>query len=146
MCVQLYRNYFDIDLSNIHEYSLHSLFAATECIHLDWVVPITLEHTGQQLAIGLDVTCGDRIITGLRAAPFSVTIMGRGPSNVDIWDFEDISISFHTEEGELAISATSFLHLDHTGWFNMGYFLIDMPLDIASIIGIEIAGEWISIR
>jgi len=154
---------FDIDLADIHEYTLVVSHFSNGNMNLSWDVVLDLNDHYRELEreIEINISVGSNVLTQVNVNPFGLLLMGEG--NLEgLRNFYSqggwtttLSIYVHTTEGTIIANppefGSSFAPLNDFRWFNeleddfpiSGRFSFGQMIDLDSILSIEVNGEHI---
>ncbi|MCL2422165.1 MAG: hypothetical protein FWD03_09935, partial [Defluviitaleaceae bacterium] len=90
---------FDIDLANIHEYTLLINSFGYRSMRLDWQVPFNADDHYKQLekVADVDIAVGSHLLTRVNINPFGLLLIGESVG--DTTDLNNVIVRVHTTEG-----------------------------------------------
>jgi len=149
---------FDIDVANIHEYTMIVSYFSNGTMNLSWMVSLDLDEHYKQLekTFDIDVTVGDSVLTQVSANPFGLLITGEGHS--ETFRYVAVTVNVHTTNGVVAANppefGSQFAPVVQSRWLlepevNIavsGRFSFGQMIDLDSILSIEINGVHIELE
>lgn len=159
---------FDIDLANIHEYTLLINFFGYQDVRLEWEVTFDTDDHYRQLEkiAEIDIPMDTFSLAQININPFGILLAGEGTLPEAVFDENtrtiirepiDFSMYVHTTDGVIIPSSlwgdsTSLFSINFSSWEEFdraqpmpinGRFIFDSMIDLDSVLFVEINGQQI---